>query len=391
MDYNQRNWAHIDLDNLRHNFTQIKQITPNNAKILGVVKADGYGCGSVQVARTLLDAGADFLAVAFVDEAIVLRNAGISSRILILGNTDEKSIKNLFDYDITPTVYENSFAEKLSEYAVKVNKEIKVHIKVDTGMGRIGFLSGYGCDEKTVDEIIGISKLPMIKIEGIFTHFALADEEDTSYTNKQFEIFLKINEDLKNKGLDIEIKHCANSAATMMYENTHLDMVRPGIILYGCYPSPYLEGKRIELKPVMEFKTKIVNIKEIEKGCAISYGCTFVTERKSKIATIPVGYADGLSRNLSGKYSVLVNGEFAPIVGRICMDQCMIDVTDVNNIHMGNEVVIFGEQKGVKNPIEKMAGILGTINYEILCDIGKRVPRVYVRDKKVTEFHNLIF
>ena len=391
MDFKQRNWVQIDLDNLKHNISQIKSIIPYNCKFMGVVKADGYGCGSVQVANALLEMGAEFLAVAFTDEAVVLRNAGIDARILILGNTDKSVIKTLFDYKLTPAVYEKTFAQKLSEYAVECGEKIKVHIKLDTGMGRIGFLSGYGCDEKTVEEIIEISKLPMLEIEGVFTHFAKADEEDSAYTNMQFKRYLSIIDKLKEKGLDIEIKHCANSAATMMYENSHLDMVRPGIILYGCYPSSYLEGKKIELKSVMEFKTKIVNLKEIEKGDAVSYGGTFVADKKTKIATIPVGYADGLSRNLSGKYSVLVNGKFAPIVGRICMDQCMIDVTNVNNIAMGDEVVIFGEQNEVKNPIEKMADILGTINYEILCDIGKRVPRVYVENGKVTEYHNLLF
>ncbi len=391
MVYDQRNWAQINIDNIKHNLAQIKKTLQKNTKILAVVKADGYGCGSVQCARALLEEGADMLAVAFTDEGEVLRKAGINSDILVLGNTDEKDIKKLFDYNITPTIYERTFAEKLSDYAKEIKKEIKVHIKLDTGMGRIGFLSGYGCDDISVEEILYISKLPMIKIEGIFTHFALADEENRDYTHLQFDRFNNMVKALENKGLDIEIKHCANSATTMMYEETHLDMVRPGIILYGYYPSAYLEGKKIDLKPVMEFKTKIINIKEVEKGTAISYGCTFVTERKSKIATIPVGYADGLSRGLSGKYSVLVDGKYAPIVGKICMDQCMIDVTDVNNIHIGDEVVIFGEQKGIKNPIEKMAEMLETINYEIICDIGKRVPRVYLENDKVAEIHNLLF
>ena len=390
MNYRQRNWVKINLDNLKHNFLQIRGIVPKDTKILAVVKADGYGCGSVRVANTLIDAGADFLAVAFTDEGVVLRNAGIDKRILILGNTDESLVEDLFKYNITPAVYDVEFASKLSEYAEQTGETIKIHIKIDTGMGRIGFLSGFGSDEKTIEEILKISKMPGIEIEGIFTHFALADEEDTTYTEKQFARFLEINRILKEKGLDIEIKHCANSAATMMYPKTHLDMVRPGIILYGCYPSDYLERKKIDLKPVMQFETRITNIKEINKGDCVSYGCTFVAEKKTKIATIPVGYADGLSRNLSNRYSFLVNGQFVPVVGRICMDQCMIDVTNVNNIHKGDEVVIFGEQKGVKNSIEKMATALGTINYEILCDVGKRVPRVYIKDNKVMKIDSLI-
>ncbi len=391
MEYKQRNWAEIKLDNLKHNVERIKETISNNAKILGVIKADGYGTGSVRAAEVLRECGVDFFAVACVEEAIALRNAGAKEDILILGYTGDKYLKEIFDYDITPTVFDKAFAKSLSDYAVKRNKKIKIHIKLDTGMGRIGFLTNPDHIEKTSEEILEISSLPMLEIEGIFTHFALADDENTAYTESQFERFMKVNEELKARGLDIKIKHCANSAAIMMYPKTHLDMVRPGIILYGCYPSPYLEGKKFELKPVMEFKTKIINLKEVEPGCAISYGCTFVTERKSKIATIPVGYADGLSRNLSGKYSVLVNGQYAPIVGRICMDQCMIDVTDVNNISTEDEVVIFGEQKGVKNPIEKMAEILGTINYEILCDIGKRVPRVYFKNGEPVEIQSLVF
>ena len=373
-----RTWCEINLDNLQNNFMSIKSFVNSNTKIMSVIKSDGYGHGCVQIAHKLIECGTDYFAVACADEAIMLRKHGISVPILVLGYTPFETIDELLDNDIIFTVFDVDFAQELSAKATAKNKTAKIHIKTDVGMGRIGFLYGYteSDNEQTVENIVKIANLEGIDAEGIFTHFPCADEENTEITLKQFEVFQNLICVLENKGIKFEVKHCCNSAALLRFPQMHLDMVRPGIILYGCYPSEYCKNQDIMLSTVMELKTKITNIKTIEKGFAISYGGTYITEKKTKLATLSIGYADGFYRNLSNRYEIMVNEKKAKIIGRICMDQCMIDVTNVNNIAVGQTVTVFGKDHSV----EICSRLNGTISYETLCNIGKRVPRVYIEN-----------
>lgn len=391
MDIN-RAWAEIDIDAIKNNIISIRSYVSEKAKILGVVKADAYGHGYLEIAGTLLENGADMLAVACIDEAIQLRVCGFKCPILILGTSCEDEAGDLVKNDITPACFSYSFAKALSDAAVKYNKTAKIHIKTDTGMGRIGYRF---CDDadarlETLDEIMKISTLPNIEIEGIFMHFSVADEDNDEYTNLQFERFMTLCDILEKNGLSIPIKHCANSAALIRFPHMHLDMVRPGIILYGHNPSGFVDCRKLSLKPAMAFKTKITNIKTVESGASISYGRKFIAKKITKIATIPVGYADGYSRLLSGRAYVIVGGKLCNLVGNICMDQCMIDVTDVNNINIGDEVILFGNDGCAKVSVEELAEKMGTINYEILCMVGKRIPRIYIKDGEPKKIHNYL-
>lgn len=382
---NTRTWAEINLNALEENVSNIRKITNENAMIMAVVKADAYGHGAVNVAKSLLAHGVDRLAVSELDEAIELRRAGIDAEILILGASFDEECDQLVKYNITPAVFTKSFAEKLSEAAKKQGKTAKLHIKLDTGMSRIGFLAGVD-DEKTTDEIIEISKLPNIFVEGIFSHFATSDEKDRSYTDLQFERFMKVCDMLKNKGLDIPIRHIANSAAIMMYPETHLEMVRAGIILYGFYPSEDVDKAKLSLRRVLTLKSRITHIKEIENR-GVSYGKTYIADKKTKVATVPVGYADGYTRMLNNNAKIIANGNAVKVIGRICMDQCMIDVTNVHNISTGDEVIIFGEDIVTADDLAKS---LGTINYEIVCMLSRRIPRVYLYNGKVVATVNYL-
>ncbi|MEE1224838.1 MAG: alanine racemase, partial [Clostridia bacterium] len=270
----------------------------------------------------------------------------------------------------------------ISAEAQRQNKTAKIHIKIDTGMSRIGFLT----DSKSIEDILSVAKLPNLEIEGIFTHFACSDCEDEAMTLNQYDKFMKVISELENHGLSIPIKHCCNSAAIIRFPHLHLDMVRAGIILYGMYPSDI--DYEIDLKPLMQLKTTVINIKNLNAGETISYGATYTVTKPTRVATIAVGYADGYSRLLSGKGRVLVNGQFANILGRICMDQCMIDVTNVNNINIGDEVILFGADENAELPIEELAANIGTINYELPCVINNRVPRCYVKNNKRIKIHN---
>ena len=370
----ERTWAEINLDNLKYNFKNIREKTSKSAKIMAIIKADGYGHGAVQLARALKKEGADCFGVALCDEGIQLRRHRIKEDILILGVVLEEKIEDVIEYNLIPAVTSLDFAKKLDK---KADKKVKVHIKVDTGMGRIGF----SCSKESVEAIKEIYSLKNIEIEGIFTHFATADEESEEKTLKQFDKFMGFIKELENAGVHIKIKHCANSAAIMRYPQMHLDMVRPGIILYGYYPSMYLKGKEIDLKPVMTLKSIVTHIKTLEEDREISYGGTYTAKKGEKIATIGIGYADGLLRMLSGKLVVEVNGQKFNQIGRICMDQCMIDASNANNINTGDEAVIFGEY----NSADELAEICGTISYEILCMAGKRVPRIYLDSGKVVK------
>lgn len=388
MDYLlNRAWAEINLDNIAHNVREIRRITNKNAEILGVVKADAYGHGVMEAARTILNSGASRLAVSMLDEAIQLRNNGISEPILILGYTDPRRAEEIIQNDVTQTVFSHDLAEALSAAAVKLGRNVRIHIKIDTGMTRIGFMPGYSA----VKNVVQISKLPGLIIEGIFTHFASADEKDRSYTLMQFERFMSICSELNRIGVYIPIKHAANSAGTIEYPETHLNMVRPGIALYGLYPSKEVDKSKIDLKPAMTLKANVIHVNDVECGTCISYGRIFTTKRESRIATIPIGYADGFTRLLNEKAMVLIKGEKVPVVGKICMDQCMADITDIKgDVMVGDEVVIFGSQGGNEISIDEVAAKIGTINYEVVCIIGKRIPRVYIQDNKVSNVLNYL-
>jgi alanine racemase len=386
IDQFRRVWAEVDLDAAKNNISEIRRITDRNAKIMAVVKADSYGHGAVELAKVFLKNGADALAVAIIDEAEQLRLEGIDCPILILGSTHVSSIKNVVKYDVTQAVFTYDMAKLISDEAASQGKIAKIHIKVDTGMGRIGFLPS----ERSIEIIEKISKLSNIEIEGIFTHFSVSDERDKEFTNKQFNIFMDIIKKLELKGINIPIKHCANSAAIIDCPEMHLDMVRPGIILYGLYPSNEVNKEKINLIPLMKLKASIVHIKQVKKDTSISYGRTFVTQKDSTIATVPIGYADGYSRILSSKGKVIVEDEFAPIVGRICMDQMMIDVTGIKDVKVGDEVILIGNSTGKKVSFEEIADIIGTINYEIVCMISKRIPRVYIKNNRIFKVINYL-
>lgn len=380
MDYKlNRAWAEIDLDAIAHNTREIKKLTGSKVEMMGVVKADAYGHGVLEVVRTLLDNGVTQLAVSMLDEAIQIRKMGIDVPILVLNYTDPARADEIIHNRVTQTVFSTDLAQALSIAAVRLGKDVRIHVKVDTGMTRVGFIPGYNA----VRNIMEISRLPGIILEGIFTHFASADESDKSYTLMQFERFMNLCTELTRAGIHIPVKHVCNSAGILQYPEMHLDIVRPGIILYGLYPSREVAGK-IDLRPAMTLKANVIFVKDVDKDTYVSYGRTFRTDRKSRIATIPIGYADGYTRLMSNKGRMLVNGEYAPVIGRICMDQCMLDVTDLkHDVHVGDEVVIFGKQNGSCISVDEIADQVGTINYELVCIIGKRIPRVYLKEGKI--------
>lgn len=387
MDYKlNRAWAEIDLDAIAHNTREIKKLTGNRVEMMGVVKADAYGHGVLEVVRTLLDNGVAQLAVSMLDEAIQIRKMGIDVPILVLSYTDPARADEIVLNRVTQTVFSMDLAQALSAAAVRLGKDVKIHVKVDTGMTRVGFMPGYSA----VKNIMEIAKMPGIILEGIFTHFASADESDSSYTIMQFERFMSLCTELARVGIHIPVKHVCNSAAILQYPEMYLDVVRPGVILYGLYPSKEV-ARKIDLRPAMTLKANVILVKDVDSDVCISYGRTFRTSRKSRIATVPIGYADGYTRLMSNKGRMLVNGEFAPVVGRICMDQCMIDATDLKHeVSVGDEVVIFGKQNGACISVDEIADQVGTINYELVCIIGKRIPRVYLKGGKICSVLNYL-
>lgn len=376
-------WAEIDLDKIAFNMRNIKKLAKDK-EVIAVIKADAYGHGAVEIAEVLLENGASRFAVAIITEAIELRESGIKAPIMILGYTPIEFGEDLIKYDIEQTVYDLEYVKQLSEISLKMGKKAKVHIALDTGMGRIGFMP----DDNSLNEVLEIASLDGIEIVGIFTHFSTADEEDKEYTNYQFSKIQNFMKMLSNNGVNIPIKHVSNSGAIIDLPETYLDAVRAGIILYGYYPSDEVNKERLAIKPALTLKAKIGHVKKLEKDMYISYGRTFKTERDSIIATLPIGYADGYSRLLSGKAKVIVNGKVANVVGRICMDQCMIDVTDVGEVKVGDEVIILGEDRELKFNADDMAELIGTINYDILCMIKHRVPRVYKKNNEIIKVKN---
>jgi len=378
-------YAEIDLDAIAYNMRNIKSLA-NDKEVIAVVKADCYGHGSLDVVPTLLENGASRLAVAVLTEGIELRNNNINAPILILGYTPLYLGEELIKYDFEQTIYDLDYAKELSEIALTLNKKAKIHIAIDTGMGRIGFLP----NEKAVQDISKIYSLKGLDILGIFTHFSTSDEKDKNYTNKQFKQFTDFTAKLAALGIDIPLKHASNSGAIMDMPETYLDAVRAGIILYGYYPSNEIKKENLSIRPALTLKASITRVQEMDKDMYISYGNTFKTKRKSLIATLPIGYADGYSRLLAKSANVIINRKFAPIVGRICMDQCMIDVTDIGNVKVGDQVILLGEQGSLKFNADNLAEIMGTINYEILCMLKYRIPRVYIKNGEVFNVRNYL-
>lgn len=371
-------WAEINLNNLINNIDEIKKKS-NSSEIIGVVKANAYGHGAVEISKALLSCNIKKLAVANIVEAIELRENNITAPIMLLGISEDLAINELINYNVEPTVSTLHFAKNLNESAREKNKIIKIHIALDSGMGRIGFRN----TSKDIDDIVSISNLSNLKIDSIFSHFSTADSIDKSYSNNQIYIYNSIINKLKEKGVNISKRNLSNSAAIIDIPESHYDYVRPGIIQYGYYPSDEVNKNDIHIKPVLTWKTRIVHIKEVDGNEYIGYGKTYKTSKKTLIATLPVGYADGYSRSLSNKGSVIIKGKLAPIIGNVCMDQFMIDITDIEGVKSGDEVILLGSDGEVKFDAEDMANILNTISYEVLCLIGRRAPRVYIKDNEV--------
>ena len=373
-----RTWAEIDLDALAHNYQTLRRRT--GTRFVGVVKADAYGHGSVQVSRVLEELGADYLAVSSLDEAMELRAGGIHMPILILGHTPPERVEELLRYHITQTVTCEAKALEYSAEAVRCGGTLKVHIKVETGMSRLGFLCGGDHFKTGVAGICAACTLPGLEAEGIFTHFAVSDEDDRdseAYTRAQFDVFTRVLDALAAGGRTFAIRHCANSGALARYPEMYLDMVRPGIALYGVGA----DAQRLDLRPVMSLKSSVSTIKTFDPGTDISYGRTFRTQGRTRIGVLPIGYADGFFRGLSNRMSVVIAQGPAPQRGRICMDMSMIDLTDLPDVKVGDEVEIFGRRQRV----DDLAAILNTIPYELTCAVSKRVPRLYMENGKEIE------
>ncbi|MDO4847851.1 MAG: alanine racemase [Clostridiaceae bacterium] len=374
-----RAYAVIDLDALRANAQAVIDKVGPDVKIMSIVKTDAYGHGAVPVARELEDLGVDYFGVASVDEGVLLRKHGIKSPILILGYVFPEEYERLIDSELMHAVFSYDNAVALNEKAKWLNKTVKIHIKVDTGMGRIGFLP----NKDSIEEIKKISKLSNVKIDGIFTHFACADFRDKTSSNRQKKLFLDFLDQLKAQGVDVGIRHMDNSASIIDEDRDFLDMVRIGIMGYGLFPSEEVDTD-FPLTPVMQLKSSVSYVKNVHKGFTVSYGSTFVAKDDMTVATVSIGYGDGYPRSLSNRGRVIINGQFANIIGRVCMDQFMVDVTDLD-VKQGDTVTLFGKDGNFDLSVEELSGLSGRFNYELCCDINMRVPRVYIKDGEVVE------
>ena len=375
-----RTWAEIDLDALEHNYRTLRAHVGQNVKFLGVVKADSYGHGCIQISHLLQELGADYLAVSSIDEAIELRVHDVALPILILGYTPADQVGNLIDYRITQAVTSPEAARAYSAEAVRHGGTLTVHMKVDTGMSRVGFLCQGQHFEQAVADITEACLLPGLQVEGIFTHFAVSDEPDkeesVAYTQGQLDLFRRTIAAVEEKwGRKFALHHCANTGATALWPDAWMDMVRPGLLLYGCGEF----ADRLGLKPVMSLKTNVSIIKTYDPGTTVSYGRMFKADRTTRMGVVPYGYADGFFRTLSNRCRMMTADGPAPQRGRICMDMCMIDLTDLPNVKEGDEVEIFGQHISVND----VAALAGTISYEITCAVSKRVPRVYLRHGQI--------
>jgi len=367
-------WLEIDLRCLAMNMRQFRKILPAGVAIMAVVKADGYGHGAVPVSEVALAEGAEMLGVASLEEGIHLRQHNIPAPILILGYTNPRQFNLLLEFGLTPSIFHWESVSALSQQAAGLGKKVPVHVKLDTGMGRLGL-------NHLRDALIfleRVNQLPGVTLQGVYTHFATADEEDGSFVRAQLEQYAGILQACRDKGLGIEIKHAANTAAALRYPHAHLDMVRVGIGLYGCYPGDGFFRERVRLQPAMSWKSRIVFLKQVPAGTPVSYGRSYYTQGNTRVATVPLGYGDGYSRLFSNRGWMLVRGQRVPVIGRVCMDLTMLDVGKVPFVQEGDEVVALGEQGEEAIDADELAAELGTINYEVLCSVGKRVPRVYL-------------
>ncbi len=368
-----RTYAEIDLNAIEHNIKELKKKINDGVKVLAIVKADAYGHGAVGVAADIQDS-VDYFGIAELGEALELREAGVKKPILILSYTSPYQYETLIENDITQTVFNYQDALAISNAAQKLNKTALVHIALDTGMSRIGF----SCDEESVETVKKISRLPNINAEGLFSHFACADSKDRSATNAQLKLFRDFSKRLEDEGVHIPIKHICNSAG-LLTGCEQFDMVRLGIIMYGLYPEKWVDDGSVDIKPAMRIVSHIIHIKDVPAGTGVSYGHTYFTKEKTRIATVCIGYADGYQRALSNKGRVLINGDFAPIIGRVCMDQLMVDVTGLKNANVGDEVTLLGKDGENTITPEEIAELTGTINYEVVCQFQKRVAIIHCR------------
>ena len=385
-----RTWAEVSLDNLEHNYRAIKNHIPEGCRFLGVMKADAYGHGAVPLSHALCELGAEYLAVSNLEEAIQLRRGGVRAPMLILGYTPASFADTMVFMDITQEVHSLEYAKELDTALAGTNYILNVHLKLDTGMTRIGFFA-YD-HERTLPELLEVCGLPHLHVEGVFTHFCVADSkapEDEAFTRTQYARFTAMLDALAAHGIRPELRHCASSGATILYPELALDMVRPGIATYGHAPSEDAEGI-LDLRPLMTVRTTVAQLREIPAGTSISYGRTYTAERDMRVAVLPIGYADGLLRGLSGKVSFRIRGRMARSVGRICMDMCMVDVSEIPEIRVGDEAALFGyDTDGTLLPCERIAQQAGTISYEILCGISKRIPRIYMqygREQEILQY-----
>ncbi len=390
-DFLKRTWAQVDLSALRHNYREIRRKVRPEAKIMAVVKADCYGHGAEYCAKTLESCGAEWFAVSNLEEACQLRSCGIDKPILILGYTPPECAAQLWETGISQAVFSEEYAEKLSQAADEAGAVVNIHLKIDTGMGRLGLLYYDGeRDAEAVRAAVRICGRKGLRAEGIFTHFASADEtEGEEFTRLQFRRFTELTDRLADAGVTGLIRHCCNSAGSFRFPEMNLDMVRPGIILYGLDPSGEVKGY-LDLHPVMSLKSVVSHLKEVGPGMTVSYGRTFTAKEPMRVATVPIGYADGYNRLLSGRADMLVNGRRARVVGRVCMDQLMLNVTGIPDVSAGREVTVFGSEGGKTVSVDELASLCGTINYETVCLIGKRVPRIYFENGREVGQMNLL-
>ena len=381
-----RTWAEISLDNLEHNYHALRSQTPEGCKFLGVIKADAYGHGAVPVSGTLSELGCEYLAVSNLEEAVQLRRGGIRTPVLILGYTPPEYADTMVFMDLTQEIHSMDYARALEERLRGTNYILNVHLKLDTGMGRIGFLA-YGAHSE-LTQLRAFSQLTHLRAEGVFTHFSAADSrlaDDEAYTETQYARFQAALAELEGYGIHPALRHCANSAVTILHPEYSLDMVRGGIALYGCAPDRDCAGL-LDLRPVMTLRTTIAQLRDVAAGTPISYGRTFTAPHDLRMAVLPVGYADGLSRSLSGKARFRLHGADVPVIGRICMDMCMVDITGVPNAKVGDELTLFGyDEDGQRVPVERLAEASGTISYEILCTLSKRIARLYYSGGRQSE------
>ncbi len=378
-EFLRRTWAQIHLDRLKNNAAHIKSRLSDGCRLMAVIKANAYGHGAVLSAQALSDSGVDWFGVSSLDEAVELRRAGCIKPILVISYTPASQATRLAAYQVTQTVLSLQHAQELSQAAVAAGVKLRIHIKLDTGMSRVGFVC-HDVDNtaQVAADVVTACQLPGLVPEGIFTHFASADEaDDGGYTQLQFERFMRVVELAESLGVHFSLRHCCNSAATLRFPHMHLDMVRAGIILYGIKPDRWMGDLLTGIRPVMELKTTVSMVKELPADTPLSYGRTYTTESCRRVATVPIGYADGYLRQLSNRASMLIHGQRAPQIGRVCMDQCMLDVTGIPHVEEGSVVTVFGEDGEAILPVDELASLCGTISYELVCLLNRRVPRVY--------------